>query len=106
MDLMDLLGLYQGRVPLDEFAQMLGLPGKIGLHGAAVWDAFCAGEIEAIRRYCEAVVANTYLVFLRFQLMRGVFEPAHYDAECELVRESLARAPGPHWQAFLDGWIR
>jgi predicted PolB exonuclease-like 3'-5' exonuclease len=106
LDLMDLLGLYQGRVPLDEIAQMLGLPGKIGMHGAAVWDAFCDGGIEAIRRYCEADVANTYLVFLRFQWMRGVLDEAGYAAECELVRESLARLPGPHWQAFLDGWTR
>ena len=106
LDLMDLLGLYQSRVPLDELAQMLGLPGKIGLHGAAVWEAFCAGEIEAIRRYCEADVANTYLVFLRFQLMRGVLDAAAYGAECDLVRESIARLPGAHWKAFLDGWIR
>jgi len=66
LDLMDLLGLYQGRVPLDELAQMLGLPGKIGMHGAAVWEAFCAGGIDAIRCYCEADVANTYLIYLRF----------------------------------------
>jgi 3'-5' exonuclease len=106
LDLMDLLGLYQSRVPLDELAQMLGLPGKIGLHGAAVWEAFCAGEIEAIRRYCEADVANTYLVFLRFQLMRGVLDAAAYRCECDLVRESIGRLPGAHWKAFLDGWIR
>jgi predicted PolB exonuclease-like 3'-5' exonuclease len=106
LDLMDLLGLYQSRVPLDELAQMLGLPGKIGLHGAAVWEAFCGGEIEAIRRYCEADVANTYLVFLRFQLMRGALDSAAYGCECELARESIARLPGSHWKAFLDGWIR
>ena len=106
LDLMDLLGLYQGRVPLDELAQMLGLPGKIGMHGAAVWEAFCAGGIEAIRHYCEADVANTYLIFLRFQLMRGALDEAGYAAECDLVRETLARLPGAHWQAFLDGWTR
>ena len=31
----------------------------------------CAGELTRIRRYCETDVLNTYLVFLRFQLMRG-----------------------------------
>jgi predicted PolB exonuclease-like 3'-5' exonuclease len=106
LDLMDLLGLYQSRVPLDELAQLLGLPGKVGLHGAAVWEAFCAGELEAIRSYCEADVANTYLVFLRFQYMRGALDDAGYERECELVRESLGRLPGPHWKAFLDGWTR
>ena len=106
LDLMDLLGLYQGRVPLDELAQMLGLPGKIGMHGAAVWEAFCAGGIAAIPHYCEAAMANTYLIFLRFQLMRGALDEAGYAAECDLVRETLARLPGAHWQAFLDGWTR
>ncbi|MCC7082335.1 MAG: 3'-5' exonuclease [Burkholderiales bacterium] len=106
LDLMDLLGLYQGRVRLDEFAQLLGLPGKIGLHGAAVWDAFRAGEIEAIRRYCEADVANTYLVYLRFQRMRGVLDEAAYGSECDLVRDSITRLPSAHWRTFLDGWTR
>lgn len=106
IDLMDLLGLYQGRVPLDEFAQMLGLPGKIGMSGAAVWDAFCSGRIEAIRNYCEADVANTYLVYLRFQMMRGVLDRPNYEHECDLVRDCLARLPDAHWKAFLDGWPR
>jgi predicted PolB exonuclease-like 3'-5' exonuclease len=104
IDLMDLLGLYQSRIPLDEFAQLLGLPGKIGMHGAAVWDAFCAGDIEAIRSYCEADVANTYLVFLRFQLMRGVFSEEAYGSECALARDAIGRMPGTHWKVFLDGW--
>jgi len=104
-DLMDLLGLFQSRVPLDEFAQMLGLPGKIGMTGAAVWEAYRTGEIEAIRNYCEADVANTYLVYLRFQLMRGTLDPAQYTQECELVRECLARQSAAHWKTFLDGWL-
>ena len=104
LDLMDLLGLYQSRVPLDEFAQLLGLPGKIGMHGSAVWDAFRAGQIEAIRSYCEADVANTYALYLRFQLMRGMHSPDVYQHECRLVRECMARMPGEHWKEFLDGW--
>ena len=105
IDLMDLLGLYQSRVPLDEFAQLLGLPGKVGLHGSQVWEAFCAGRIEAIRSYCEADVANTYLVYLRFQRMRGVFSDQVYADECALARDAISRLPGAHWKTFLDGWI-
>jgi predicted PolB exonuclease-like 3'-5' exonuclease len=104
LDLMDLLGLYQSRIPLDEFAQMLGLPGKVGLHGAQVWEAFLGGRIEAIRSYCEADVANTYLVYLRFQRMRGLLSEEAYAAECALARESLSRQSGAHWKTFLDGW--
>ena len=70
LDLMDLLSLYQPRAsaPLDEMAQLLGFPGKLGMGGSQVWEAFQRGEIAAIRNYCETDVVNTYLVFLRFQL--------------------------------------
>jgi predicted PolB exonuclease-like 3'-5' exonuclease len=104
LDLMDLLGMYQGRVPLDEFAQLQGLPGKIGMHGSTVWEAFRNGRIDAIRSYCEADVANTYLVFLRFQQLRGVLTGDAYQRECTLARESLLRLPGAHWKTFVAGW--
>lgn len=103
IDLMDLLGLYQGRVPLDEFAQLQGLPGKIGMHGSAVWDAFQAGQLDAIRSYCEADVANTYFVFLRFQLLRGMLSAENHRREHTLALEALGRLPGAHWKTFIDG---
>ncbi len=76
LDLMDLLALYQPRAnaPLDELAKLMGFPGKLGMDGSQVWNAYQKGEIGAIRNYCETDVVNTYLVFLRFQLMRGIFE--------------------------------
>jgi 3'-5' exonuclease len=104
IDLMDLLGLYQNRVPLDEFAQLLGLPGKIGMHGSAVWDAFRDGRIDAIRSYCEADVANTYLVYLRFQVLRGLLSAESHARECAVARDAIGRLPGAHWKTFLDGW--
>jgi predicted PolB exonuclease-like 3'-5' exonuclease len=108
LDLMDLLALYQPRAnaPLDQIAQLLGLPGKLGMEGARVWDAYQAGRTEEIRNYCEADVANTYLVFLRFQLMRGVLTVDQHRAECELVRTTLEKSPGPQWKEFLQRWRR
>jgi predicted PolB exonuclease-like 3'-5' exonuclease len=105
-DVMDLLSLYQGRAvaPLDEIAQLLGLPGKLGMDGSQVWDAFQAGRIADIRNYCETDVVNTYLVFLRFQAMRGAVTPEQYCAHCDAVRSTLARSPEPHWQEFLSHW--
>jgi predicted PolB exonuclease-like 3'-5' exonuclease len=106
LDLMDLLALYQGRgyVPLDELARLLGFPGKLGMDGAEVWKAFQAGRIEAIRNYCEADAANTYLVFLRFQRLRGVYDEARYGRELELVRDTLAQSGDPHWREFIGRW--
>ena len=106
LDLMDLLALYQPRAyaPLDDLAQLMGLPGKIGLSGAQVWEAFQAGRLDDIRSYCEADVANTYLVYLRFQRMRGALEAPAHRAECDLVRATLGKSPQPHWKEFLGRW--
>jgi predicted PolB exonuclease-like 3'-5' exonuclease len=106
LDLMDLLALYQPRAnaPLDELAKLMGFPGKFGMDGSQVWGAFQNGEIAAIRNYCETDVVNTYLVFLRFQLMRGIFDDEQYQRECELVRFTLRKSPEPHWQEFLGQW--
>jgi predicted PolB exonuclease-like 3'-5' exonuclease len=104
---MDVLALYQPRanVPLDELAKLMGFPGKLGMDGSQVWGAFQRGDIAAIRNYCETDVVNTYLVFLRFQLMRGVLSLEQYESECGLVRSTLGKASEPHWQEFLGQWM-
>ncbi|MEO8441026.1 MAG: 3'-5' exonuclease [Betaproteobacteria bacterium] len=106
LDLMDLLAMYQprGAAPLDQFAQLLGFPGKIGLEGSQVWQAWQDGKIAQIRAYCEADVANTYLVYLRFQLMRGALPTDKCRQEIELVRTTLEKSPDPHWREFLELW--
>jgi 3'-5' exonuclease len=106
LDLMDLLALYQPRanVPLDEMAKLMGFPGKLGMDGGAVWQAWQEGRQAEIRDYCETDVVNTYLVYLGFQRMRGVLDAAAWQAEINLVRESLARIGAPHWEQFLAAW--
>jgi predicted PolB exonuclease-like 3'-5' exonuclease len=106
LDLMDLLALYQPRAnaPLDALTQLMGLPGKVGIGGAAVWDAYQAGKLAEIRNYCEADVVNTYLVYLRFQLMRGALTDQQHKAECDLVRSTLAKSSESHWKEFLTRW--
>jgi hypothetical protein len=104
-DLMDVLSLYGGRgAPLDELARLAGFPGKLGVGGAAVWETYLAGELESIRNYCEADTVNTYLLYLRFQLMRCTYTPERYQAELELVRATLDKRPEPHWREFLSLW--
>ena len=70
----------------------------------AVWESFRAGEIAAIRNYCEADCANTYLLYLRFQLMRCAFDAARYAEECALLRAALEKRAEPHWKEFLSLW--
>ena len=105
-DLMDVLSGYQPRAVarLDEIATLLGFPGKMGMSGEKVWDNFLAGDIGGIRDYCETDVLNTYLVYQRFELIRGRLTPADYERECRLVREELGKTDKPHLREFLAAW--
>jgi predicted PolB exonuclease-like 3'-5' exonuclease len=105
-DLMDVLAGYQNRAwaPLDEIAQLCGLPGKLGMDGSQVYAAFKRGEIQAIRDYCETDVANTYLLYQRFQLIRGLIDPPAYEREIALFRAFLAEQQSAHWKEFAAAW--
>jgi predicted PolB exonuclease-like 3'-5' exonuclease len=105
-DLMDVLAGYQGRgaAPLDQVATLLGLPGKMGMSGAHVWDQYQAGELGAIRDYCETDVLNTYLVYLRWEVVRGNLSQAAWLEECQRVRETMREEGKPHLDAFLEAW--
>ena len=105
-DLMDVLAGYQPRAnaPLDEIAQMLGLPGKLGMQGSEVWGQYLGGNIAGIRDYCETDVLNTYLIYLRFELIRGHLAHSAWESEVTRVRSLLAQETKPHLQAFLAAW--
>jgi len=108
LDLMDLLAMYQprGAAPLDAMAKLCGFPGKLGMDGAQVYPAYLDGKLEDIRRYCETDVMNTYLVYCRFQKMRGGLTEKEYDQEIAFVKETLGNlAPSDaHWQEYLAAW--
>ena len=106
IDLMDILASFNLRAaaPLDEVAVMLGFPGKLGMSGGAVFDTYLDGNIKAIRDYCETDVLNTYLVFLRWELIRGNLDQVTYQQECSLVKQWLAEADGDHFHQFLTAW--
>ncbi len=106
VDVMDVLSGFQprARAPLDAVASMLGFPGKMGMSGDKVWDSFQAGRLSEIRNYCETDVLNTYLVYLRFQYMRGLLSDAALEHEYAIVREVLKQSDAQHLQEFLTAW--
>ncbi len=106
LDLMDLLAMYQPRAsaPLDAMAKLCGFPGKLGMDGSKVWQAYQDGQLAEIRNYCETDVMNTWLVYCRFQLMRGALSSSAYEAEITLARNTLANLPDPHWKEYLQAW--
>ena len=108
LDLMDVLAGFQfrGAARLDEVAVLLGFPGKIGLSGDRVWDEWRAGRIGAIRDYCETDALNTWLVYLRFELMRGRRTAQELEAEYALLADTLRHDGRPHLKEFLEAWGR
>ena len=106
LDLMDVLSGYQnrGRASLEDVAALLDLPGKLGMAGDEVWEHFRSGDVAAIRNYCETDVVNTYLIYLRFELIRGRLTPAEYERELAHTREYLSSQAKPHFARFLEAW--
>jgi predicted PolB exonuclease-like 3'-5' exonuclease len=105
-DLMDLLAMYNGRAnaPLDQLARLCGFPGKLGMDGSQVWSAWQQGRRSEVRDYCETDVANTWLLWCRFQLLRGAMDRDHYDREVAFSRKALGELSGQHWREFIDAW--
>jgi len=105
-DLMDVLSGYHGRyrVSLSNMACLLGLPGKLGFDGSQVWDAWQAGDLLGIRRYCEIDVLNTWLIYLRFEQLRGRLAPAQHAEELARVAAWLSASKEPHFAEFLHLW--
>ncbi len=108
VDLMDVLSAYQarGRASLEHVALLLGLPGKLGMSGEQVFERWREGKIAEIRAYCETDVMNTYLIWLRFQLIRGQLAPADYTSEVARARAWLAERTESHWRQYGAAWGR
>ncbi len=105
-DLMDVLAGYQNRAnaPLDEIAKMLGFPGKMGMKGSEVLEQYENNNIKSIRDYCETDVLNTYLVYLRYQLLRGQLNAESLTFEEERLKEHLRASEKSHLLEFLKLW--
>ncbi len=106
LDVMDVLSGFQprARAGLDVIATMLGYPGKMGMDGKQVWQEYMNGNIAGIRNYCETDVLNTYLVYLRLQLMRGLIDEVQLDKEEEALQTLLRESGKPHLDEFLTAW--
>lgn len=105
-DLMDILAAYQPRAcaSLDSISTLLGLPGKMGMSGSKVADYYFAGKLNEIRAYCETDVLNTFLVYLRFEHLRGHLNSNQYAAHLDQVKQLLEQSDQTHFAEFLQHW--
>ncbi len=105
-DLMDVLAAYHPRAyaPLDQLASSLGLPGKMGMDGSLVYDYYKQGKLNEIRDYCETDVLNTYLIYIRFEYIRGHLSLEQYMLLQQQLKDNLQAADQPHLREFLQRW--
>ena len=106
LDLMDSLAGYQSRAyaSLDQIATLMGFPGKLGISGSDVLKKYLEGDLTGIRDYCETDVLNTWLVYLRFEYMRGRIDSVTIDREIQMTKSFLKNSERNHFHQFLSAW--
>lgn len=108
VDLLEVLSDHgaSARCSMHEVACAFGIPGKLETAGDDVRGMFEAGQIEAIRNYCETDVCTTLLLFLRWQLFTGALGSGAYARSILGLRHYLESESEtrPHLGEFLAAW--
>lgn len=95
---------------LAKMSTMCGIPGKVGVDGSQVAQAYLDGQLETIGDYNLADAISTYLLFLRICLLSGILDNSTYLFEQKMmlssVLEVLQRRDSPFLKAFLREWYR
>lgn len=109
-DLMDKLTLFAGftKQPMDVVASVCGFAGKGDMDGSQVVGLVQAGEWQRLTTYCESDVLNTWLIYLRWQLLVGGLDAVSHEqleqATADYLGTLINDQGKPIHQAFLDGW--
>lgn len=109
-DLCDFLGNFGAasrRGSLDALAKLIGLPGKYTIAGEDVEYLHRQGRQKEINQYCLTDALQTYLLFLRVELLRGKLHPASYREAVAAARSDLeARAAAGGGENFLSDFLQ
>lgn len=107
-DLMEQLSDYGGstRLTLQDASTALGFPGKIGGSGGSVSAMMAAGNLSAVRAYCECDCLLTLGVYLHWAHATGLSSAAGTITGLnEMVSYLETNAKHrPHFGEFLAGW--
>jgi predicted PolB exonuclease-like 3'-5' exonuclease len=112
IDLCDLLSNYGAvfrRGSLDLLSRIIGLPGKYLIEGEDVEYLYRLKRLKEINQYCITDVLQTFLLFLRVELLRGRLTSTAYQSAVSAAREDLqqrAASAGPEnfLADFLQRW--
>jgi hypothetical protein len=108
-DLCDYLsnfGAAYRRSSLDVLAKLIGLPGKYTIAGEDVEYLYRQARYKEINQYCMTDVLQTFLLFLRVELLRGRMDGAAYQSAIAAAREDLSqRAAAAGQENFLSDFL-
>ncbi len=79
---------------LNALSKHLGLAGKPILEGSQVQSAFERGDLQQIGQYCLLDVVQTYLIFLRCQVLLGL-QHSLYERAVEAISTYIAESSDP-----------
>ena len=107
LDLCDALASFDPRskMTLDALCRVLGIVGKPdGVDGSKVAEYVASGRIQEVADYCETDIVNTYLLFLRYELLRGNLEAVqHKRSVDDLLDHIRTKHEGrAHLASFLE----
>lgn len=111
-DLCDFLsnfGAAQRRGSLDVLARLSGLPGKYSIAGEDVEYLYRQKRLKEINQYCLTDTLQTFLLFLRVELLRGRLNTEAYRetvaaARQDLSQRALSAGPDNFLADFLQRW--
>jgi len=92
IDLCDFLsnfGAAYRRNSLNVLSKLIGLPGKYTIAGEDVEYLFRQGRLKEINQYCMTDVLQTFLLFLRVELLRGKLDAGGYKEAVAAARDDL-----------------
>lgn len=104
LDLYDTLGNYGATrtLSLDALCKMAGIMGKYEVSGSQVHELiFQENDLAKVDFYCQSDVLNTYWLFLKFELTKGMLQMNDYLANLALMKESLPEN-APYKNAFIE----
>ena len=104
IDLMDVMAMFNGRnfQKLDDTAHLLGYPGKREGAVYRIPEQIKAKQWDEITRYCEGDVLNTWLIYLRWLLLKGQLQAIDHQAWVQSSIQLLQQHPQQH--DFLAVW--
>ncbi|PSM52328.1 putative polysaccharide biosynthesis protein [Campylobacter blaseri] len=93
IDLLDQISEYRSvkGFTLDSLCLSLGLPGKFDVSGDQVLELYYSGEIEKINEYCESDVLNTYLLFLKYEVLKGNITIEDYASYLDYMQSFIRK---------------